>query len=134
MKRRRKMALRKRLAIAPIALTSLLVGACSQQEKPEAKPDPLSIALTDPDLIAGKSIWMGRCQVCHENGLTGAPIIGQKDVWAPRIAKGLPTLYEHAINGFIGPELTEMPPRGGFKELSDDEIKSAVRFMVFASQ
>ncbi|MDQ8200442.1 c-type cytochrome [Pelagicoccus enzymogenes] len=90
--------------------------------------------LTDPDLIAGQKTWSETCTTCHLTGLTGAPIIGNKAAWEHRIAKGLETLYDHALNGFIGPEYTEMPPKGGFAELSDDQVRQAVRFMTHLSQ
>nr|WP_246462432.1 c-type cytochrome [Pelagicoccus albus] len=90
--------------------------------------------MEDPDLAAGQKTWSQTCTTCHLTGLTGAPKIGDKTAWAPRIAKGLDTLYDHALNGFIGPDYTEMPPKGGFSELSDNEVKQAVRFMTQVSQ
>ena len=43
-------------------------------------------------------------------------------------------LHEHAINGHFGPKGTMMPPRGGNDALTDDEVKSAVNYMVAASR
>ena len=122
------------LASACVSIIALLIASCSSDTKPEASTDPLAIQLSDPDLMQGKEVWLGRCQVCHHKGLNGAPIIGRNDLWAPRIAKGLETLYSHALNGFVGPEYNEMPPKGGFAELTDEQVKSAVRFMVSVSQ
>ncbi|EDY84564.1 Cytochrome c subfamily, putative [Verrucomicrobiia bacterium DG1235] len=122
---------------ASVALCALLaIAGCAKSEPAAAeKPlDPLSITLTDPDLIAGQATWGATCKTCHLTGLTGAPIIGNHEAWAPRIAKGLDTLYDHALNGFIGPDYTEMPPKGGFAELSDEQVKQAVRFMTHLSQ
>lgn len=59
----------------------------------------------------------------------GAPIAGNKDDWAPRIAQGKPTLYKHALEGFTGNKGT-MPPRGGNPSLKDNEVEAAVDFMV----
>ena len=39
-------------------------------------------------------------------------------------------LYDHAINGFFGPQDTMMPERGGNPELSDEEIMTAVDYMM----
>ena len=50
--------------------------------------------------------------------------------WAPRVAKGKAVLYDHAINGFFGPDDTMMPERGGNPALSDAEVKAAVDYMV----
>jgi cytochrome c5 len=84
----------------------------------------------DAHLIAGKKIWMGTCEGCHGWGVGDAPIPLNYDEWGFRIEKGKEVLYEHAINGFFGPDDTMMPEKGGNPELSDDEVKSAVDYMV----
>jgi len=93
--------------------------------------------LRDPEsatLMQGGVIWEGTCQNCHGgNKLTGAPKITDTGDWAPRIEQGLDALFDHAINGFIGPKYKEMPSRGGNADLSDDEVKAAVVFMIWAS-
>ena len=87
----------------------------------------------DPILARGREAWDGTCVNCHGgNRATGAPKITSTDDWSPRIAKGLDTLFAHAIDGFTGPKFTEMPPRGG-TDLSDEDIFAAVAFMVWAS-
>jgi cytochrome c5 len=83
----------------------------------------------DSVLARGQSVWIGNCLRCHASGLAGAPVIATA-AWGPRAAKGLDTLFAHALNGFEGPTGTQMPARGGNPALSDDEVKSAVRFMV----
>ncbi len=69
------------------------------------------------------------CAACHNTGAAGAPKLGDVAGWAPRIAKGNDTLYDHAINGFNG-----MPAKGLCGNCSDDEIKAAVDYMVAESQ
>lgn len=64
------------------------------------------------------------CGACHNTGAAGAPKKGDAAAWAPRISKGADTLYNSALNGF-----NAMPPRGG-SQLSDDEIKAVVDYMV----
>ena len=82
---------------------------------------------TGPD---GHAIWEKHCAACHATGAGGAPKIGDKAVWGPILAKtDLPTLYDHAINGFHG-ELGFMPPKGGATSLTDAEVEAAVRYMV----
>ena len=88
----------------------------------------------DSGLQRGRSVWLGSCKVCHATGLAGAPKIGNRSAWQARIAQGKATLYQHALNGFMGPAGTEMPARGGNDALSDSEIKAAVDYMVAASQ
>ena len=73
----------------------------------------------------GEATYNQACMACHMTGAAGAPIRGNADHWAPRLEKGIDTLYDHAINGFQA-----MPPKGGQLNLSDDEVKAAVDHMV----
>lgn len=73
---------------------------------------------------SGEEVYTGVCTSCHSVGLLGSPKTGDKAAWAPRIAKGKETLYNHAINGF-----NAMPARGG-GEVSDQEVKNAVDYMI----
>lgn len=92
-------------------------------------PDP-----SHPVLQQGGAVWAETCENCHGgNALTGAPKITSTEVWTPRIATGLDTLFTHAIEGFIGPKYAQMPARGGNPDLSDDEVRAAVAFMIWAS-
>ena len=77
----------------------------------------------------GRSIWLGTCQACHAEGFADAPAVTDREAWAPRLAKGKTTLYEHALKGFFGPNSTMMPPRGGNAALSDDDVRAAVDYM-----
>ena len=70
--------------------------------------------------------------MCHGSGMGGAPKFGDAAAWEARIAKGIDVLYANAINGFRGKGI--MPPRGGNKNLTDDEVKAAVDYMVHAAQ
>ena len=77
----------------------------------------------------GKTVYNTVCAGCHGAGVMGAPKFGDKGAWAPRIGQGMPTLVNHALNGFKG-----MPARGGAASLSDDEVKAAVQYMVDSSK
>ncbi len=70
------------------------------------------------------------CSGCHGSGVMGAPKIGDKADWAPRIAKGMDTLLNHALNGFNN----KMPPRGTCTTCTDDEIKAAIQYMTDKSR
>ncbi len=77
----------------------------------------------------GAAVFDKACKMCHGTGMMGAPKVGDKAAWAPRIAQGTDTLNEHAIKGFKG-----MPAKGGKAALSDDDVKAAVAHMVEASK
>lgn len=83
----------------------------------------------DPQLAAGQQVWEGTCMSCHAYGIAGAPDPRDPTLWAPRLAQGKAVLYEHALNGFFGPDDTMMPERGGNPALSDEEVKAAVDYM-----
>lgn len=58
------------------------------------------------------------CVACHGTGVAGAPKLGNKAAWAPRIAQDMEAHYTHSIKGFQG-KTGMMPPQGGFANLSD---------------
>ena len=81
----------------------------------------------------GKAIYDKACFACHNMGIAGAPKIGDKDAWTARIAQGMDVLKQHSIDGFSG-STGFMPAKGGRPDLSDDEVKAAVVYMVEQSQ
>jgi cytochrome c5 len=83
--------------------------------------------------IDGAGIYARACATCHATGLAGAPKLGDAADWGPRIAQGEALLHEHAIKGFTGKK-GMMPPKGGFVNLSDDEVKAAVAHMTDSVQ
>ena len=81
----------------------------------------------------GTELFQQTCSACHGTGIGGAPKAGDKAAWAPRIAAGKATLYEHALKGFQG-SAGVMPPKGGRMDAPDDLIKQAVDHMVQMAQ
>ena len=75
----------------------------------------------------GEAVVKARCSLCHEGGAGGAPKIGNRIEWEPRAAQGKLALYEVALRGKPN---TAMMPRGGFRDLSTDEVMAAVDYMV----
>ena len=73
---------------------------------------------------SGEEVVTAVCGMCHTAGLMNAPKIGDKGLWAPRIAQGYDTLVNHAIHG-----IRSMPAKGGNPALTDGEIANAVAFM-----
>ncbi|MGH8554707.1 MAG: c-type cytochrome, partial [Gammaproteobacteria bacterium] len=81
----------------------------------------------------GKAVYDGSCFACHTSGLAGAPKLGDKAAWDPRVAQGMETLVAHAIQGFQG-QGGMMPPKGGRDDLADADVKAAVIYMVDQSR
>ena len=81
----------------------------------------------------GTELFEQTCSVCHGQGIAGAPKAGDKTAWAPRIAEGKATLYQHALEGFQG-KTGVMPPKGGRTDVPDDLVKQAVDHMVQMAQ
>jgi cytochrome c5 len=77
----------------------------------------------------GTELFEQTCNVCHGQGIAGAPKAGDKAAWAPRMAEGKATLYEHALKGFQG-KTGVMPPKGGRTDVPDDLVKQAVDHMI----
>jgi cytochrome c5 len=78
----------------------------------------------------GKTIYDNLCHSCHTAGVAGAPVLGNKSMWGPRIAQGLDTLVKHAIDGYHGPDGNTMPAKGGNPALTDAQVKAAVTWIV----
>ncbi len=93
-----------------------------------ASSDAASDSASSGEAADPATLYQASCFACHGTGVAGAPILGNKDAWAPRIAQGEATVLEHAIKGFNG-----MPPRGG-SSLSDDDMKAIVDYMIGSSQ
>ena len=106
-------------------------AAATQTASAEAAAAPAEAAAPAPAAAATgevPALYKKSCAMCHGTGAGGAPKVGDKDAWAPRIATGMDELMKVAINGRGG-----MPARGGTKA-SDDEIKAVVEYMVSQAQ
>lgn len=78
---------------------------------------------------AGIKRYKVSCYICHDTGASGAPKLGDKTAWNPRLKKGKETLYKHAIEGF-----NAMPAKGGCLSCSDEEITLSVDYMLQKTQ
>ncbi len=84
-------------------------------------------------MSTGEAVYNRVCRLCHAAGLAGAPKLGDRAAWKPRIAQGMQTLTDRTIHGYQGRD-GAMPPRGGNPSLSDDEVAAAVAYMVEKSR
>jgi len=90
-----------------------------------AQPEAASGAADGVSAAAGEAVYSKACVACHSTGVAGAPKVGDTAAWEPRLAQGMDTLVGSSING-----KGAMPPKGGYVNLSDAEIKSAVLYML----
>lgn len=72
-------------------------------------------------LRTSDAVVRDQCAKCHASGQDGAPKIGDRPAWTPRLKKGLDALVASAIHGHGA-----MPARGGLPDLSDQEIRGAI--------
>ena len=79
--------------------------------------------------LSGRRVYKRVCMACHTLSVWGAPKLGDSKAWAIRAKKGKEALYYSVLNGFKG-----MPPRGYCQFCTDDELKSAVDYMMEKSQ
>ncbi|MCP4696231.1 MAG: cytochrome c5 family protein [Gammaproteobacteria bacterium] len=97
-------------------------------EETAPAPDTATVAAANaapPASRSGEDIYKALCFACHFTGAAGAPKLGNKAEWGPRVEKGHDALAGSVING-----LNAMPPRAGNPLLSDEEIKAAVNYML----
>jgi len=86
------------------------------------------VAAAAPAAGAGQALYQQVCVACHAAGVAGAPKFGDKAAWGPRIAEGMPAVYNIALHG-----KGAMPPKGG-SSASDADVKAAVDYMVNAAK
>lgn len=102
----------------------------------EAYPEEPVVSIPTPvhqgPPLSGEQVFQTVCIACHfpPTGLGGAPGLGNAEAWAPHIAKGMDTLFDHALHGFSGNGSSIMPRKGGRDDLSDEEIINTVKYMV----
>lgn len=107
--------------LKPIGNVKTMAEAAAEAETETASAEPLS----------GEQVYNQACAACHGAGIAGAPKQGDSEQWAARIEQGKDTLYNHAINGFQG-AAGVMPAKGGQAQLSDEEVKAGVDYMIAA--
>lgn len=79
-----------------------------------------------PALAAdGEDVYSSVCRKCHRTGIDDAPKAGDKAAWAPRVALGREALVKSVIDG-----KGAMDPRGGKPELTDEEVRAAVDYLL----
>jgi cytochrome c5 len=145
--------MKKSVWLVGLLAALLILPACSKKEEkpketamaPQQQAQPAAPAATSEqampaadsmamgDMAQGEKVYNESCKACHDEGIAGAPKIGDPEAWADRVAQGMDTLDKNAIDGFTGKTGT-MPPKGGNAALSDEDVKAAVEYMVSKSK
>ena len=109
--------------------SALIVQGCGKETTPPAtKPvTPAPVASGTGAQAAGEVPYKRACAACHDQGVAGAPKLGDRAAWAPRIKQGKDALYTVGLKGKPG---TGMMARGGNASLSDADVTAAVDYMV----
>ncbi|HEX6705093.1 MAG TPA: c-type cytochrome [Albitalea sp.] len=109
-------------AAAPAAATTPAPAAAASA----AAPAPTSAAAPQAAAATGgvPALYAQACSACHIAGVAGAPKLGDKAAWAPRLGQGVDGLTASVIKG-----KGAMPPKGG-TTASEAEIKTVVTYMV----
>ena len=108
----------------PFLLVCTLTVAFLQEARsnPLAKPEVKS-----PE---AETLYRQNCSHCHSGNATSAPRIGDTNAWTSRLSGGFNQLYNSAINGIPN---TAMIAKGGHQELSDDQVRLLVAYMLSKS-
>lgn len=80
---------------------------------------------TQANAVSGKDVYTNTCAACHATGAAGAPKLGDKAAWAPRLSTGADAMHASALKG-----KGVMPAKGGNAGLSDADVIAAVEFMM----
>lgn len=107
--------------IAPVGKVN--IESSGNQVKPAETQAPAS---KTPTADPGQATYEKYCVVCHQNGLAGAPKFRNTSDWEPRLkGKQIQDLVKIATQG-----LNAMPPKGTCMECTDNDLKSAIEYMV----
>jgi len=131
------------LTVSMLSMFSALAGAQTLNDEIRSRLSPAgSVCLFGDECASGmavpgrsggprdaETVYQTFCMACHATGVSESPILGNAEMWAPRIDKGIEALYQSSING-----LNVMPPRGTCIDCSDEEIQAVVDFMVEQAQ
>jgi cytochrome c5 len=114
---------------AALAMATLVLNACSDGPSESSAANETKSRQLRPTDTQIAAIYDRSCRSCHTIAATGAPLTGDAVAWAPRMAKGMPTLVDNVVGGFGG-----MPPFGMCMDCSAEEFEALISFMATAPQ
>lgn len=115
-----------------VVCAGALLGGCANEcEDPGTEQSSAADTLQsgaswrESYLALGQETYERSCASCHDQGVDGAPAIGDRDAWSDRSPLWSAVLLEHAKTGYL-----EMPARGGHPELTERAVEAAGEFML----
>lgn len=108
--------------IQPVAVVNTDPNATS------AVPESTVVEAPFGGSVDGQVIYDNVCMACHTTGAGGAPKLVHAE-WDIRMEQGKETLYKHAIEGYTG-DSGLMPAKGGRSDLTDEQVKASVDYMI----
>lgn len=111
----------RKLAVLLIATaTAMALSACDNTQTDEMVDEPVASTT-----MSGQEAYEQQCAGCHETGMHGAPVVGDRAYWENRSRLWQAVIMDHAKTGYL-----DMPARGGRSDLSDETIELAVEYML----
>ena len=102
---------------ATVFVTGLILSGCALHGEDGGK--------SVDQAVNGEAAFLEHCAGCHEEGMFGAPRIGQPQDWQSRSTLWQAVLMEHAKSGYF-----DMPARGGESDLPDEVVNAAAEYML----
>jgi cytochrome c5 len=115
-----------RRLVALVVVAAVAVGASACEKKPQlsvAERAAYAEAMQPKDAALAEK-YSRSCRACHTNPDSGAPLAGDVDAWAARLAQGDAVLIARVHSGYKA-----MPAAGQCFDCSDDELKRLIAFM-----
>ena len=103
--------------------TRLLIVATLVSGSAQVAAD--SLTAESERLREGEKFYQAICASCHETGVDGAPVTGNKEDWEERSHLWEAVLFEHADKGYI-----KMPARGASEYATEYDVEVAAEYML----
>lgn len=110
--------------IKPVANVYTAEDGTAAIQEAATKVAPAQAVVAFDGSLDGEMIYGSVCAACHTAAVLDAPKPGSAEM-AKRAENGIDALMQNALNG-----LNAMPARGGRPDLSDEQIKAVIEFML----
>ncbi|MEJ2172610.1 MAG: c-type cytochrome [Woeseiaceae bacterium] len=106
-----------------VSLAACDAGGPDSATEPEG--DVIASETKPSASLSGPEAYDLVCAGCHDDGLNGAPRIGDREAWSGRSWLWEAVLFEHAESGFFA-----MPAKGGDESIDDVTVSKAAEYML----